>query len=70
MIGLQATKLYLQTEEAYFSVVFFSFFSSILLFWYFSPTLYLRFFLKMLLLNSTGSDEIMHHSFAHNCSIQ
>lgn len=25
MIGLQATKLYLQTEDAYFSVVFFFF---------------------------------------------
>lgn len=27
MIGSQATKLYLETEEAYFSVVFFSFLS-------------------------------------------
>lgn len=27
MIGLQATKLYLEIEEAYFSVVFFSFLS-------------------------------------------
>lgn len=29
MIGLQATELYLQTEEAYFSPVLFYFFSSI-----------------------------------------
>lgn len=46
MIGLQATELYLQTEEAYFSAVFFYFFSSILVLWYFSPNLDLCFFSK------------------------
>lgn len=50
MIGLQATKLYLQTQEAYFSGVFFYSFSSVLIFLYFSPNLNLRFFSKCLCL--------------------
>lgn len=70
MIGLQATELYLQTEEAYFSAVIF-------LFLLFHPRLVVLFsslgplfFLKMLLLHSTGSDEIkMHYSFVDSCSI-
>lgn len=39
MIGLQATELYLQTEEAYFSAVLFYFFSSIVILRYFSSNL-------------------------------
>lgn len=46
MIGLQATELYLQTEEAYFSAVLFYFFSSILVLWYFSSNLDFCFFSK------------------------
>lgn len=70
MIGLQATELYLQTEEAYFSAVIFLFLlfhpRLVVLFSYLGPL----FFLKMLLLHSTGSDEIkMHYSFVDSCSI-
>lgn len=70
MIGLQATELYLQTEEAYFRAVIFLFLlfhpCLVVLFSYLGPL----FFLKMLLLHSTGSDEIkMHYSFVDSCSI-
>lgn len=70
MIGLQATELYLQTEEAYFSAVIFLFLlfhpRLVVLFSYLGPL----FFLKMLLLHSTGSDEIkMHYSFVDSCVV-
>lgn len=66
MIGLQAPMLYLQTEEAYFSVFLFSFFHP--LFLVLSLLTYASVLSQNALLNSTENDEIMHHSFVDDCS--